>query len=86
MRWVKLIMIGALTLAAMAPAASVIQAAAASPPAQSAGLHDYFEVLYRHDHHDRWRIYGHYHSHRAAHRAADHLRHHGYEVRVHHHD
>lgn len=86
MRSVKLFFVGVLALAAMAPMSALTQTAAASPPIQSADLHGRYEVFYRYDHHDRWRLDGHYHSHREAHHAADHLRQHGYQVHVHHHD
>lgn len=86
MHWAKLFLIGVLTLAAMAPVSSISQIAAASPPPSSAGVHGYYEVFYRYDHHDRWRLHGHYHSHREAHHEANHLRQHGYQVHIHHHD
>lgn len=44
----------------------------------SASLHSTYEVWYRVDHHPPWRLYGTYHSHHAA----DHLRHHGNQVRI----
>lgn len=44
--------------------------------------HSYYTVLYRHDHHHAWRVYGEYRSHHEAHHAADHLRSHAYEVRI----
>ncbi len=52
---------------------------------QAAGLHGRYEVLYRYDHHDAWRVYGTYHSDRDAHHEANHLRRQDYQVRVHHH-
>ena len=54
---------------------------AADPPA-AAPLHATYELWYRTDHHHAWRLYGSYHSHRAADHAADHLRGQGYEVRI----
>lgn len=55
---------------------------AAITPSTQAHPHSYYTVLYRHDHHHRWRVYGEYRSHHEAHHAADHLRSHGYEVRI----
>ena len=45
--------------------------------------HVTYEVWYRHDHHERWRSYGTYHSRHDAEHAAHSLRHGGHEVRVH---
>lgn len=44
--------------------------------------HSSYTVLYRHDHHHAWRVYGQYSSHHDADHAANHLRGQGYEVRV----
>ena len=54
--------------------------AADGPPAQP--LHFTYEVWYRTNHHDGWRRHGTYHTDHAARHASDHLRHHGYQVRI----
>ncbi|MBI2805520.1 MAG: hypothetical protein HYX68_11135 [Planctomycetes bacterium] len=87
MRLAQLCLIGVLSITVTSPLVAATNAAEIMPAAQvpGAGVHGTYEVLYRHDHHDRWHTYGHYHSDHRAHDVADDLRHQGYQVRVHHH-
>lgn len=76
--------VATMTSAAVAPTAEAHGVGFSGPQAHDPH-HQQYEVYYRHNHHDAWHFYSTYHSHGAAHHAADHLRARGYLVRVHHH-
>jgi len=79
-----------LTTAALAllsvPASAETRYPSGQQPVGAQAHHPTWEVFYRSDPHHGWRLYGTYHSHHQADHAADHLRHHGYQVRIEHHD
>lgn len=76
----KLLSAAFVALALIAPATFAPRVQADTPGHQV--FHAHYQVMYRPDHHHPWRIYGTYHSRHQADHAADHLRHHGYEVHI----
>ena len=75
----KLLIATVLGLGLMTPLAMTARADAREP-FREREEHRRLEVKYRRGFHHEWRFYGSYHERHEAMRAAEHLRHEGYEV------
>lgn len=78
----SLILAGVMTLGLALPATLPAPAQAQDFHGHAHHHHHCYEVLYRHDCHCRWHVYGVYHHRHEAQDAAHHLRHRGYEVSI----
>lgn len=77
----KLILSGVLVLTLIVPAVSLPQVRGDDTGPRHSH-HAHYDVMYRRDHHHRWRLYGTYESRHAAEHVAHDLRHQGFEVHI----